>query len=109
MLVIDGCDEAILGYVDQGGDGVTVVYSYDKLVDVFRAQFHDACLAHGVEDATGDDHQRADELAYQQAVEWVGNSIAMAHTGAGTPLILYSADRALIDELAEGDDDDSST
>ena len=81
--VVDGCDSAILGCVEDNQGQMLVVYGMDELLAHFEAQF-----------AEDDDPGAA-------AAEWVSFNIAGAYVGPGTPLILYQADREAIDILAE--------
>ena len=73
MIVIDGADDAIIGY----SDNLEVVYDYHKLVGVFKDQ-----------GMTRDD-----------AREWISFNIL----GGGVPqvIIMYPGDRELIDEVAQ--------
>ena len=84
-LVIDGCDEAILGYVE-AGDSMLVAYGYDELIDVFMAEPHNM-------DRDG-------------AVEWIDFNILGAYMGEGTPVIVHNADRGYIDDLADQESDE---
>lgn len=84
MITWDDCDEAIIGYADDACSGsMRVVYDYDKLVEVFRAQFE------GEEDAR------------DMAVEWISFNIASTYLGPHTPILVYPGDRALVDEIAD--------
>lgn len=82
MLVIDGCDDAVIGFVDgPTQDGVTrmrAAYSYEKLVQVFIDQGMD----------------------YHEAREWVEFNIMGAYLGIDTPVIVQDGDRETLDELA---------
>ena len=92
MLVIDGADDAIIGYTTTN-DGTLAVYSYDQLVEVFKNQF----LEH------------ADDIddAHDQAVEWISYNVEGAYMGPGQPLIVYPGDRDILDELADAESDDA--
>jgi hypothetical protein len=94
VLMIDGCDEAILGYTEVGGQMV-VIYGYEQLVEVFVDQFREAG------DQGAQDEQEYNEGVEEQAVGWVDFNIVGAYLGPGTPLILYQGDREVISELAE--------
>lgn len=83
MLVIDGCDAAIIGHVETH-EGPLVVYDYNDLVQVFIDQGMDT----------------------DGAVEWISFNIDGAYMGPGQPLILYSGGRAEVDEVAENLDDE---
>lgn len=88
MLLIDGCDDAIIGFCDTP-KGPVAVYNYELLVQVFERMYRGKL----------DDPHEA-------AVEWVEYNIVGAYLGDGTPLIVYPATRAELDERA---DDDEST
>jgi hypothetical protein len=80
MLVIDGCDNAILWYADTQA-GTVVVYLYEDLVEVFVEQGMD----------------------YGGAVEWVEFNILGAYMGERSPLVVFSADRCMINRIAESE------
>jgi hypothetical protein len=77
MIIYDGCDEAIVGFIEDGRK--RVVYDYVKLVQVFEGQ--------------GMDHEGA--------VEWIDFNILGAHLGDHTPAILFPGGRAMIDAMAD--------
>ena len=82
ILVIDGCDDAIIGYCAQEHK-TTAVYCYDKLVQ-FRQ----------------DDEMDEGDLQ-DMAVEWIQFNIVGAYVGPNMPVIVYPGDRDMIDELAD--------
>jgi hypothetical protein len=82
-LVMDGCDSAILGYVEDNQGQLLVIYGEEELQAEFEAQFAE------------------DDDPAEVAREWINFNIAGAYVGPGTPLILYRADREAIDTLAE--------
>ena len=92
-VVIDGCDSAILGYIEESG-GPRVIYSYDLLIDHFVAQFR--------EDAPDQDEV---ELA-GMALEWISYNIerGLGYLGPLAPAILYPAGRDEIDERVDQED-----
>lgn len=84
--MIDGCDSAIIGHVD---NPPRVVYSYDLLIDHFAQEF---------EGEVTDDAE-----VYDVAAEWVGFNILGAYVGEDGPLILFPGGRAEIDEVADNE------
>lgn len=78
MLVMDGCDAAICGYVETGA-GALAVYNYNELVAVFERQGMDR----------------------DGAVEWIDYNILGAYMGPSTPLVMYPGDRADLDARAD--------
>jgi len=60
-IVLDGLDDAIVGYTDPG----ILVYSYNKLVDLILAQW-------------------TDDMSREDAYEWIGfNILGLQSTGDG--------------------------
>jgi hypothetical protein len=77
-IVIDGADDAIIGYAD---DPFRVVYDYEKLIDVF-----------------------ANKGDRDSGVEWVEFNVirALAYIADGSqPVIVYPAEREEIDMRAD--------
>jgi len=67
ILVLDGCDDAILGVVQRCGQPPIVIYDFDELVVAF--------IDHG--------------MTYTEAVEHIGTNIEGAWLGPSTPGVLY--------------------
>ena len=65
-LLIDGADDALIGFTNHGNSPLLAVYEYDKLVDVFMN----------------------DGMTYEDAVEWVDFNIVGAWLGDQTPIIV---------------------
>ena len=88
MIIYDGCDAAIVGFMDGESEdlGRRVVYDYVKLIEVFQAQ--------GMEE--------------DDAVEWVSFNILGAYLGRQTPAILFPGDRAMIDMVAEDEPEEDT-
>lgn len=75
-LLIDGCDEAVVGYVCRCGQPPIVIYDHSKLVQKFVG----------------------DGMTDEEAEEWVSFNIESAWHGKGTPGVLHAAD---VDEVRE--------
>jgi hypothetical protein len=75
VIVWDDCDAAILGHTLD----LRVVYCYDRLVSVFVGQ----------------------GMTKEEANDWVNFNIVGTYVGENTPIIVYPATRADIDEAAE--------
>jgi len=76
MLIIDDCDEAILGVVERCSSPRVVCYSYEKLLEVFIKQ----------------------GMTLEEASEWISFNILGAWLGEETPYILFQMTREEIDE-----------
>lgn len=76
VVVLDGLDGCVLGYVEVNEE-TKLVYSYDLLVKHFTQEF-----SADSDDPEGD------------AIEWVNFNIVGAYYGMGTPVILYETEKA---------------
>ena len=67
VLMIDGCESAIIGWFERCGQGPLLIYDYEKLV------------AHFVKEGMDED----------EAEEWISFNIEGAWMGKGTPAIMH--------------------
>lgn len=67
VLMIDGCESAIIGWFERCGQGPLLIYDYEKLV------------AHFVKEGMDED----------EAEEWISFNIEGAWMGSGTPAIMH--------------------
>jgi hypothetical protein len=81
VLVIDGRDNAIIGYADTQA-GTVVVYQYEDQVEVF--------VEHGMD--------------YEGAMDWIKFNVLNTHMGEQSPLAVFSS---MIDELADQETSDT--
>jgi len=65
-IILDGCDNAIVGIAERNGLSPTLVYDYDKLVNVFIDQGMD----------------------YDEAIDWIETNVLNIVAGDTTPIIL---------------------
>ena len=68
ILLIDDCDDALLGYVERCGSPAVACYSYEKLVRCFMVK----------------------GMSHEEATEWISFNVAGAYLGEKTPMILYA-------------------
>lgn len=68
-ILLDGFEEAFIGFSQRVGERVLVVYSYDKMVDVLVLR---------------------DKMTYSEAAEFVDYNCVGARIGDGTPIIVES-------------------
>jgi len=68
-VTMDGFDEAIIGFGCQYSKNVVAVYSEEKIIE-----------------------QLAEEMSYEDAVEYYGFNIACAWMGPNTPIIVSAVD-----------------
>jgi hypothetical protein len=67
LIVLDGLDDAIVGYNPGFGDvEPCVVYDYDKIIEVFVKR----------------------GMSYEEACEWVDFNVIGLKVGSSTPLII---------------------
>ena len=66
-LLMDGFDEAIIGYSQRCNERVLAVYSYEKMVEVLVSR---------------------DRIEYEEAVEYIDFNCGGAWVGDGTPIIV---------------------
>jgi len=67
VLMIDGCESAIIGWFERCGQGPLLIYDYEKLV------------THFVKEGMDED----------EAEEWISFNIEGAWMGKGTPAIMH--------------------
>ena len=68
-LLMDGFDEAIIGYSQRGNERLLAVYSYEKMVEVLVSR---------------------DRIEYEEAVEYIDFNCVGAWVGDETPIIVMS-------------------
>lgn len=88
-LLIEGADDAILGFIQRCGQPPVAIYDNDRLIEHFMAQ----------------------GMTFEEAVEWIDYNVIGAWVGEGTPAVLVRATREDLDELLgtdKEDDDDVS-
>lgn len=76
-LLVEGADDAILGFIQRCGQPPVAVYDNDRLIAHFMAQ----------------------GMTFEEAVEWIDYNIIGAWVGEGTPGVLVRATREDLDEL----------
>jgi hypothetical protein len=69
MRVMDGLDEAIVGFAQQASKDAVAVYSYGKILSILQR-----------------------DMSYDDAVEHFEFNIAGAWVGESTPMVLYTED-----------------
>jgi hypothetical protein len=67
VILFDGLDGALVGWVEPINSPVLAVYDYDKIVDLIAQQ---------------------SDSSWEDAVDYVGYNILGAYVGPGTPLVL---------------------
>jgi hypothetical protein len=81
-LLVDGADDAIIGYINRCGQPMVVIYDYQRLVEHFVSE----------------------GMSEDEATEWIEFNIIGAWIGEGTPGVLMRATNEdileLIDEAA---------
>lgn len=82
-LLLDGADDAIIGYIQRCGHPVVAIYDHQKLVEHFVRE----------------------GMTEDEAEEWVEFNIVGAWMGEGTPGVLVRATREDIRELLNEDQD----
>jgi hypothetical protein len=73
-MFIDGCDDAVIGYVERCGEPTVVVYDYSRLCTSFRKQ----------------------GMTTAEAEEWISFNILGAWVGKGTPAVLMKASSSAV-------------
>lgn len=88
-LLIEGADDAILGFIQRCGQPPVAIYDNDRLIAHYEKQ----------------------GMTFDEAVEWIDYNVIGAWVGKGTPAVLVRATREDLDELLgtdKEDDDDVS-
>lgn len=69
VLLMDGFEDAFIGYSQRINDPILAVYSYDKMVDVLMSR---------------------DGMDYDEATEYIDFNCVGAYVGEQTPIIVRS-------------------
>jgi len=77
-LLLDGHDNALLGYVDRYGTGPIACYDYNKVIENLMEMF---------------DEGQSEEEKYEMALEWYGFNIIGAWVGENTPCFLVQPEK----------------
>jgi len=80
MLVANGMDEAVVGYIQRMNEPMVVVYCRDKCIDVIK---------------------RDGKMNEEEAEEFFEYNVAGAYVGNQTPAYLHRANIEQIHELAD--------
>ena len=78
MLLADGLDEAVIGYIDRMNEPRVVVYDREKCIDILNK-----------------------DMSRDEAEEYFEYNVAGAYMGAETPAYLHKASVETIHELAD--------
>lgn len=68
-IIYDDCDDAIIGIGQRCGQNDIAIYSYIKLVHVF-----------------------AEQMSYEEAIEWIDYNIMGGWLGENTPMIMLDGE-----------------
>ena len=77
MMIADGFDEAVIGYIDRTNEPRVVVYDREKCIDILSK-----------------------DMSRDEAEEYFEYNVAGAYMGAETPAYLHKASIETIHELA---------
>ena len=78
MLIADGFDQAVIGYIDRTNEPRVVVYDREKCIDILSK-----------------------DMSRDEAEEYFEYNVAGAYMGAETPAYLHKASIETIHELAD--------
>ena len=78
MLIADGFDQAVIGYIDRTNETRVVVYDREKCIDILSK-----------------------DMSRDEAEEYFEYNVAGAYMGAETPAYLHKASIETIHELAD--------
>jgi len=95
MLLADGFDEAIIGYIDRTNEPRVVVYDREKCIDIILRDILSPTLCNR------ESWERCSCSNRDEAEEYFEYNVAGSYMGAETPAYLNRADIGTIHELAD--------
>ena len=84
LLQADGFEDALLGVGTKKGSEDSLVYSYEKCVDILIDR---------------------EDMSYEEAIEWMEFNVVDAYVGPTTPIFVHT-DPEYINYCIESEDDD---